>query len=227
MLIAFEGLDQSGKETQTRALRAQLERNGLTVRTVSFPDYDTPIGQEIRKALAGERDFGADVMQLLYVANRFEYKPRLDAWLAAGDVVICDRYQASSVAYGEAQGLDPGWLEEIQRHLPAPAVTVLLDIAPETAVSRKATDRDRYERDLALLARVRKSYRRQALKHRWVLVNAERSKDDVAAAVLAAVQPRLAPRSARARSPRRPPSAPVRTHPSSRPSSSRRLSKRR
>jgi thymidylate kinase len=46
-------------------------------------------------------------MQLLYIANRFEYKPRLDLWLAAGDVVICDRYRASSVAYGEAHGLDP------------------------------------------------------------------------------------------------------------------------
>jgi dTMP kinase len=227
MLIVFEGLDQSGKETQTRALRAQLERDGRTVRTASFPDYETPIGQEIRKALAGERDFGADVMQLLYVANRFEYKPRLDAWLAAGDVVICDRYRASSVAYGEAQGLDPQWLEEIQQHLPAPAVTVLLDIAPETAVARKAADRDRYERDLTLLARVRKSYRRQAVRHRWVLVNAERSKDDVTAAVLAAVQPRLARSSARARSSRRPIATPARTRPASRRSSSRRRSTRR
>ena len=227
MLIAFEGLDQSGKETQTRHLRAQLEREGFTVRTASFPDYETPIGQEIRKALAGERDFGADVMQLLYVANRLEYKPRLDAWIAAGDVVICDRYRASSVAYGEAQGLDPAWLEEIQRHLPAPAITVLLDIAPETAVTRKATDRDRYERDLALLGRVRRSYRRQAARHRWILVNAERSRDDVAAAVLAAVQPRLAQRSARARTSRRPRSTPARTRPASRPSSSRRRSRRR
>ena len=74
-------------------------------------------------------------MQLLYVANRFEYKPRLDLWLANGDVVVCDRYRASSVAYGEAQGLDPAWLEDIQRHLPAPDVTILLDIAPETAVA--------------------------------------------------------------------------------------------
>ena len=194
MLIAFEGLDQSGKETQARAPARALERRRPDASApLSFPDYDTPIGQEIRKALAGERDFSPDVMQLLYVANRFEYKPRLDAWLAAGDVVICDRYRASSVAYGEAQGLDPAGSRTSSAHLPAPDVTVLLDIAPETAVSRKSTGRDRYERDLALLARVRESYRRQALTslgpHR-----AERSKDDVAAAVLAAVLPRLAPR---------------------------------
>ena len=137
MLIAFEGLDQSGKETQARHLRARLEADGRKVHGLSFPDYETPIGQEIRKALAGEREFGAEVMQLLYVANRFEYKPRLDLWLGAGAVVVCDRYRASSVAYGEAQGLDPVWLEEIQRYLPPTSLTVLLDIAPETAVARK------------------------------------------------------------------------------------------
>ena len=194
MLIAFEGLDQSGKETQAKRLRAHLEHDGLTVHSLSFPDYQTPIGREIGKALAGEREFGPDVMQLLYVANRFEYKPQLDSWLAAGDVVVCDRYRASSVAYGEAQGLDPAWLEDIQRHLPVPAITVLLDIAPETAAARKAAGRDRYERDLALLGRVRASYRRQATQHAWVLIDAEQSKNDVGNAVVQAVTSRLARR---------------------------------
>jgi dTMP kinase len=197
MLIAFEGLDQSGKETQARRLRARLEQDGLAIRSVSFPDYDTPIGQEIRRALAGERDYPADVMQLLYVANRFEYRPRLELWLQAGDVVVCDRYRASSIAYGESQGLDAGWLDEIQRQLPAADVTILLDIAPETAVARKAAGRDRYERDLGLLGRVRASYRRQATARGWVLIDAEQSQDDVARAVSLAVLPRLAPPSAR------------------------------
>jgi dTMP kinase len=200
MLIAFEGLDQSGKETQARYLRARLEQDGRKVRAASFPDYDTPIGVELRKALAGERDFSPEVMQLLYVANRFEYKPRLESWLAAGDVVVCDRYRASSVAYGESQGLDAAWLEAIQRSLPPSDVTVLLDIAPETAVARKATGRDRYERDLGLLARVRESYRRQAALQGWVIINAEQSRDDVGRAVEQAVLSRLARPSAPERS---------------------------
>lgn len=191
MLIAFEGLDQSGKETQARHLRARLEQDGHRVHPLSFPDYSTPIGQEIRKALDGERDFGPDVMQLLYVANRGEFRPKLDLWLPAGDVVMCDRYRASSIAYGEAQGLDAGWLAEIQQYLPPADLTILLDIAPETAVQRKATGRDRYERDLGLLARVRESYRRQAEQPGWVLVNGELPKSDVQAAVEAAVLPRL------------------------------------
>jgi dTMP kinase len=193
MLIAFEGLDQSGKETQARQLRTRLQAERRVVRAMSFPDYGTPIGQEIQQALAGSREFGPEVMQLLYVANRFEHKARLTHWLEAGDVVVCDRYRASSVAYGEAQGLDPRWLEEIQRHLPQPALTLLLDIAPDTAASRKRTNRDRYERDLGLLARVRESYRRQASASGWVVIDAEQSKEEVSAAVAAAVAPRLAP----------------------------------
>ena len=191
MLIAFEGLDQSGKETQARQLGERLRRDGYRVHPLSFPDYTTPIGQEIEKALAGERNFGPDVMQLLYVANRGEYRRQLDEWLAAGDVVMCDRYRASSVAYGEAQGLDPAWLTEIQQYLPPANLTVLLDIAPETAVKRKVAGRDLYERDLSLLARVRESYRRQARQDNWVLINGELPKDEVREAVEAAVLPRL------------------------------------
>lgn len=199
MLIAFEGLDQSGKETQTRTLRVRLERAGHQVRTLSFPEYDTPIGQELRKALGGERDFPPDVMQLLYVANRLEFRPKLLVWLAAGDIVICDRYRASSVAYGEAQGLDPQWLEDIQRYLPEPDLTLFLDIAPETAVRRKAQGRDRYERDLPLLSRVRESYRRQAQRENWVVIDGEQPKDLVARAVEAATSPRFARPSKRGR----------------------------
>lgn len=199
MLIAFEGLDQSGKETQARTLRARLEQDGYKVRSLSFPEYRTPIGQEIQKALAGEREFGPDVMQMLYVANRLEFKPRLDSWREAGDVIICDRYRASSIAYGEALGLDPAWLEDIQRFLPVPELTVLLDIAPETAARRKESGRDRYERDLSLLSRVRDSYRRQAAAPGWVLIDGEQPKDAVTALVEQAVVPRLAPPSERSR----------------------------
>lgn len=174
MLIAFEGLDQSGKETQARRLAAALRASGCRVEMLSFPDYDTPIGGEIGEALAGRRGFGPDVMQLLYIANRYEKKPLIEEWLAAGAVVICDRYLASSIAYGESQGLDAAWLSDVQRYLPQPDLTFVLDIAPETAVDRKQTGRDRYERDLALLARVRQSYRRQAMQDGWMLVNGER-----------------------------------------------------
>src|SRR5690349_19064685 len=114
-LIAFEGLDQSGKQTQAELLRDRLKAEGHKSRLVSFPDYATSIGEEIARALQGEREYGPDVMQLLYVANRYERKDDLRRWLDGGLILVSDRYTASSVAYGEAQGLDPAWLAEIQK----------------------------------------------------------------------------------------------------------------
>lgn len=193
-LIAFEGLDQSGKQTQAELLRDRLKADGRKARLVSFPDYGTSIGEEIARALQGEREYGPDVMQLLYVANRYERKPDLLRWLEGGLILVCDRYMASSVAYGEAFGLDAAWLVEMQKFLPAPALTIVLDIAPETAVARKAVDRDKYERDLALQYRVRESYLRQASADAWVVIDGEQTKDAIAADVLTAVTPRLGPR---------------------------------
>jgi dTMP kinase len=190
-LIVFEGLDQSGKQTQAELLRDRLKQDGHKCRLVSFPDYGTSIGEEIARALQGERDYGPDVMQLLYVANRYERKPDLQRWLEGGLILVCDRYLASSIAYGEAQGLEAGWLTEIQKFLPPPSLTIVLDIAPETAVGRKAVDRDRYERDLAMQARVRDSYRRQAESEGWLVLDGKRSTDAIAADVLSAVKSRL------------------------------------
>ena len=187
-LIAFEGLDQSGKQTQALRLRQVLEASGLRVVSFDFPDYMTPIGREIGTALAGGRAFPADCLQLLYVANRCEHRPAIEAALAAGQWVVCDRYVASSIAYGEAQGLDPEWLGLIQRVLPPADMTVLLDIAPEVAASRKQQHRDAFEQDLALLGRVRASYLRQAsAAPGWHVVDAARDRDDVTRDVLTLV----------------------------------------
>jgi len=187
LLVVFEGLDQSGKQTQAERLRDRLVAGGHAVRLLSFPSYNTHIGAEIGRALKGERDYAADTMQLLYVANRFEWKPEIERELAAGTVVVCDRYLASSVAYGEAFGLDGAWLAEVQRYLPQPDLTVLLDIDPHVSASRKTADRDKYERDLSLLSRVRESYLRQAAAQRWLRLDAGRDRDVVAADVHAAV----------------------------------------
>lgn len=192
LLVAFEGLDQSGKQTQAEMLRDYVASLGRECRLLSFPDYETAIGSEIWKGLHGEREYTADVMQLLYVTNRYEYRERIQQWIADGSILLCDRYLASSVAYGEAQGLDAAWLLEIQRYLPQPDVTILLDIAPATAVRRKAAGRDRYERDLALLSRVRDSYRRQAEHGGWLRLDGERPRADVSADVISAVATRLA-----------------------------------
>ena len=191
-LIAFEGLDQSGKQTQAERLLEAFRTAGHQAEFLTFPAYETAIGTEIDNALQGRRDYQPDTLQLLYVANRFEFRPKIEAWLKSGTMVVCDRYVASSIAYGEAQGVDARWLTDIQKHLPQPALTLLLDMAPEVSLSRKQADRDKFERDMPLLGRVRESYLRQAgADSSWVRVVAERPKGDVAAEIIDVVRSRL------------------------------------
>ena len=127
------------------------------MRPVSFTDYETQSAAK-SEARGGEREFGPDVMQLLYVANRFEWRRASGGGWPMVDFVICAADRASSVAYGEARA----WTEvgrifsEGCRCLD----TGPLDIAPPTAAERKApgaTD----ERDLALLGRSGPSYQRR------------------------------------------------------------------
>ena len=79
----------------------------------------------------------------------------------------------------------------MQRFLPQPDFTVLLDISAETAARRKVSDRDRYERDLPLLGRVRDSYLQLAAEERWVTIDGQRSEAEVTEAVIPAVSARL------------------------------------
>ena len=191
-LIAFEGLDQSGKQTQAERLLAAFRAAGLDSEFLTFPEYTTAIGTEIGHALQGERHYDPDTLQLLYIANRFEFRPQIRQWLEAGRMVVCDRYLASSIAYGEAQGLDALWLTEIQSRLPQPSLTLLLDIPPDASLNRKQVARDKFERDLPLLGRVRESYIRQAGHDAgWVHLDGARDKDAVSADVLTAVRSRL------------------------------------
>lgn len=191
-LVAFEGLDQSGKQTQAERLLAAFRAAGHATGFLTFPAYDTAIGQEIDRALHGQREYQPDTLQLLYIANRFEFKPKIEAWLAAGTMVVCDRYLASSIAYGEAQGLDARWLADTQQSLPQPSLTILLDMSPEVSLTRKQVARDKFERDMPLLGRVRDSYLRQVERSPdWIRVSAERPKDQVSADVISAVRSRL------------------------------------
>ena len=191
-LIAFEGLDQSGKQTQAERLLAAFRAAGRGAEFLTFPEYTTAIGTEIGHALQGERDYDPDTLQLLYIANRFEFRPQILRWLDEGRMVVCDRYLASSIAYGQAQGLDAAWLSQIQRRLPQPSLTLLLDIPPDASLIRKQVARDKFERDLPLLGRVRESYLSQAgCDATWVHLDGARDKDAVSADVLSAVRSRL------------------------------------
>jgi dTMP kinase len=172
-------------------LLAAFRAAGHLAEFLTFPEYTTAIGAEIGRALQGGRDYQPDTLQLLYIANRFEFRPRINAWLEAGTMVVCDRYLASSIAYGEAQGVSATWLTDIQGLLPQPELTIFLDMPPAVSLARKQADRDKFERDLPLLGRVQQSYLRQAQQRDWVRLEGEQDKDAVSADVISAVRSRL------------------------------------
>ena len=161
------------------------------MRLLSFPDYDTPIGAEIGRALRGEREYGADVMQLLYVANRYEWKNEI-----APRARCRSDSRLRSLSGVERRVRRGAWARrrlaaEIQRYLPQPDLTILLDIPPEVSARRKTADRDKYERDLSLLGRVRESYLRQASVGGWLRLDADRDRAEVGKNVFEAVSARL------------------------------------
>ncbi|MEX1112398.1 MAG: hypothetical protein WEC84_02955 [Candidatus Andersenbacteria bacterium] len=103
LLVAFDGLDSSGKETQSRLFVEKLEQLGKTVRKFQTPDYTTKSGQELKKRLQGKLgDWHATPWQekLEYFArNRAEHREEVLAALERGDVVVYDRYVGSSLAF--------------------------------------------------------------------------------------------------------------------------------
>jgi dTMP kinase len=186
-LIAVEGIDQAGKQTVCDWLVSELRANGVPAERTGFPDYDTPLGQEITAFLRGERDYPAEARQLLYTANRWERAADLCAWLAAGHAIVVDRYIASGVAYGAAQELDLDWMLAVERGLPPADLTILLDIMPDVSLARKATARDAYEARLDLLARARDAYLTLAREPGWLVVDAAADRDTVRDRVRAAL----------------------------------------
>lgn len=177
-LIAFEGIDKAGKNTQSRWLQNKLTAKGYTVNHVAFPDYSTSLGGEIQKFLRGEIQLRPEVRQLLYVANRWERQPDLLRWLNHDSFVIADRYIPSGLAYGLANKLSLDWMINLEKGLPHADVVVIIDIPVEESYKR-AVKKDIYEMDTNFLTKVRNAYLELAPEFNWVIVNGEQSIDFV------------------------------------------------
>jgi len=178
-LISIEGIDGAGKETLQKGLSARWRERKRTVRAVDFPDYETPIGRMIRSFLEGETSLDPATRQLLYAANRFERSGDIETWLAAGDIVLCDRYIPAGLAYGLALGLDLGWMRQVESVIPQPAWVLLVDISVETSCQRTG-GRDRYERDVPFLKACREAYLSLVGTERnWHRLDGERSPGEV------------------------------------------------
>ena len=194
IFICIEGIDAVGKRTQSSILNSWLNSKGLSTRTLSFPDYGTVIGKEIRRFLLGTRRYPPEVRAMLYAANRWENKSELEATLARTDATIVNRYTGSNLAYGVSNGLSLEWLINLETGLPKPDLVLVLDAAPKALMPRRGLNKDTYERNLELQERARRAYLKLAEDFGWKVINAAQGIQRTSDAVRSAVSDALAAR---------------------------------
>jgi len=202
MFITFEGPEGSGKTTQIVRLKERLTALGHNVIATREPG-GTPIGDRIRGILLDRESHIAPIAEmLLYSASRAQLvETVIRPQLAAGGIVICDRYADSTLAY---QGYGRGLPLEALRQITAiatgglqPHLTLCLDLDPAEGIRRRHHSGEALNRfdalELAFHERVRAGYHAliAAEPERWVLIDAARPPDQVAEAVWETIRARL------------------------------------
>jgi dTMP kinase len=147
ILIAIDGVDASGKQTQTELLLKRLKDNGQNVKMVSFPAYDKPSSTLVKMYLNGDfgkkpSDVNAYATSVLFASDRFAtYRTDWGKDYNEGTIILADRYvssnlihQASKIENSAEKDKFLVWLDDLEHNifsLPRPNVTVFLDMPPE------------------------------------------------------------------------------------------------
>ena len=179
MIVVFEGGDQAGKKTQSALLEKRLKLAKIKTKLFSFPDYTTPIGKEISRYLHGKRKFPPQVIHCLLAANRWEKIDEIRKSQEKNSVIIMNRYRESNLVYGLVNGLKLDWLESLDHGLPKSDLVIILDVSQTESFSRKRSNRDRFERNKDFSNKISTTYRKMAVKNKWKIVDATKSKQDV------------------------------------------------
>lgn len=189
--ITFEGGDGAGKTTLIETVYHYLEKTGLSVIKTRAPG-GTRVGETIRSLLLTKTEVPlSDRGELfLFLADRAQHVQEIiRPALESGSVVLCDRYNDSTVAYqGTARGFDPVWtrsLCDFATHELQPDLTLYLDIDPKIGLSRAAgvaNDKDRIESEgIAFHEKIRKAFHKIAKQdpERFKIIDASVSPADV------------------------------------------------
>ena len=203
MFITLEGPEGSGKTTQIRLLAEWLRQQGYQVVLTREPG-GTAIGDQIRDVLHDLDNTAMDARTeiLLYSASRAQHVAQLiRPSLAAGKIVISDRYADSTLAYqGYGRGLDLEMLETITAFATgglAPDLTLYLDIVAKEGLQRRQLGGDEWNRldaeALDFHQRVRSGYLEMVKQEpeRWAVLDAARTVEEIQAEIKAVVQTNL------------------------------------
>lgn len=144
VFFVLEGIDGAGTTTQLERISKTLRDEGYRVTTTRQPS-DGPIGTMIRQALTGRLSLpngagplNAQTMALLFAADRVDHlEAQIIPALERGDIVICDRYVLSSIAY-QGLTLPPGWVSDINAFAATPDLTLFIEVDPSVAAERRA-----------------------------------------------------------------------------------------
>lgn len=183
--IVLEGIDGSGKGTQLDLLKVRLEHAGHTVWVTREPS-ESKIGKLIREGLGDATKMDEATIALLFAADRLHHIHDIKTHLAQGDVVLCDRYVLSSLAYN-SQALTLEWILDINKHADSrlhPDLTLLFDLSARDAMHRidvRGDAKERYENQKQLL-QIRDMYLMLAeVRHddNVTVINAAQAPNDV------------------------------------------------
>lgn len=194
LLVGVEGIDAAGKRTQSSLMEAWLRSKKIVVSAISFPDYTTVIGNEIRGFLRGTRSYPPEVRHMLFAMNRWEKKRTIENLLRRSEVVIVNRYTESNLAYGVANGLSLEWLVGLEIGLPKTDMVLILDAPVTTLYDRRNTRKDMYESDRALQEKARNAYLALGQRFGWKVINAAEGIQDTNRLVIEAVSNLLSSR---------------------------------
>ena len=169
MYICLEGIDGSGKSTQIEMLVKWLDDCGIETLMV-FEPTESPAGKLIREMLqnpnAIKNNF-QNTLALLFAADRIILMDKIEKAEKEGKIVVSDRCFYSSMVYQN----DGNWIEAINKFAKRPDLVLLLDIDPETAVSR-CEGKDSFE-DIDFLIKIRDRYLKIADKQDFMVINAK------------------------------------------------------
>lgn len=107
--FVIEGIDRSGKTTQSLKLVANLQVAGFDAVHMRFPSTDTPIGKMIRSFLENKIDMEKHAIHLLFSADRWSQQETIKNLLKEGKIIVCDRYYPSGIAFTVANGTEMTW----------------------------------------------------------------------------------------------------------------------